>query len=143
MAEGILHYKANEAGLKWIVESAGTNGYHNGEAPHPLSRKVAFQYGIDISQQRSRKFIPADFHAYDIIYVMAEDVIDDIKRIAKKEYNEQKIRLLMNELYPGNDMDIPDPWSGPEAGYHTVYKMLEEACDAIVSKYNPQPLRGS
>ena len=41
LAEGILQEKAWKAGLKWSVESAGTNGYHIGEAPHRLSQKVA------------------------------------------------------------------------------------------------------
>ena len=39
----------------------------------------------------------------------------------------------MNELYPGENEDVPDPWSGPESGYHIVYKMIDEACDAIIT----------
>ena len=37
---------------------------------------------------------------------------------------------------PGKNMDVPDPWYGPEPGYHEVYKMIDEACDAIISKYS-------
>src|ERR1044071_6373118 len=48
LAEGILQDKAFKAGLKWSVESAGTNSYHIGEAPHPLSQKAAKLNGIDI-----------------------------------------------------------------------------------------------
>ena len=51
LAEGILQDKAWKAGLKWSVESAGTNGYHTGEAPHPLSQKVARINGVDISNK--------------------------------------------------------------------------------------------
>ena len=32
-------------------------------------------------------------------------------------------------------MDVPDPWNGPEKGYHEVYTLIEEACDAIIEKY--------
>ncbi|MBS1602241.1 MAG: low molecular weight phosphotyrosine protein phosphatase, partial [Bacteroidetes bacterium] len=49
LAEGILRQKADAAGLSWQVDSAGTNGYHVGEAPHRLSRKVASANGVDIS----------------------------------------------------------------------------------------------
>jgi protein-tyrosine phosphatase len=35
-------------------------------------------------------------------------------------------------------MDIPDPWFGPEPGYHQVYKLINEVCDAIVAKYSAQ-----
>ncbi|MES1220435.1 MAG: low molecular weight protein-tyrosine-phosphatase [Bacteroidota bacterium] len=134
MAEGILQDKAFKAGLKWSVKSAGTNGYHIGEAPHRLSQKVALQHGIDISQQRARKFVPADFDHFDKIYAMAGDVLDEMKYIAKNKYNESKVDLLMNELYPGKNRDVPDPWYGPEPGYHEVFDMMNAACDKIIEK---------
>lgn len=138
LAEGILQHKAWEAGLKWSVESAGTNSYHTGSPPHPLSQKVAKQNGIDICNQRARRFEAADFEKFDKIYAMAEDVIDDMKRIAKNKFDDKKVDLLLNELYPGKNIDVPDPWYGPEPGYHTVYKMISEACDTIVKKYSKQ-----
>ena len=55
LAEGILQDKAFKAGLNWSVESAGTNHYHTGEAPHPLSQKVAKLNGIDICHQPTRE----------------------------------------------------------------------------------------
>jgi protein-tyrosine phosphatase len=135
LAEGILQQKAFGAGLNWSVESAGTNGYHNGEAPHHLSQKVARLNGIDICSQRSRKLTAEDFDVYDRIYALAGDVKDEIRRIAKNKYDPAKVDLLMNELHPGKDMDVPDPWYGPEPGYHDVYKMIAAACDAIIEKY--------
>ena len=135
LAEGILQDKAFKAGLTWSVESAGTNSYHTGEPPHPLSQKVARMKGLDISHQRARRFIAADFENYDKIYALAEDVLDEIKRIAKNKFDGQKIDLLMNELYPGENRDVPDPWSGPEKGYHEVFSLIESACDVIIGKY--------
>ena len=32
--------------------------------------------------------------------------------------------------------DIPDPWYGAEAGYHKVYDLIEEACDAIIKNHH-------
>lgn len=135
LAEGILQQKVFEAGLRWSVESAGTNGYHNGEPPHHLSQKVARLNGIDISRQRSRRLQAADIDVYDKIYAMAGDVAHEIKRIAGKKFKPEKVELLMNELYPGKNMDVPDPWYGPEPGYHEVYKMIDEACQSIVAKH--------
>ncbi len=135
LAEGILQHKARKAGLKWRVDSAGTNGYHIGEPPHPLSQKVALQHGIDISQQHARKFVAADFDQFDKIYAMADDVLDEMKCIARNKYDEGKVDLLMNELYPGENKDVPDPWYGPEPGYHEVYNMIDAACDKIIEKY--------
>jgi protein-tyrosine phosphatase len=136
LAEGILQDKAFKAGLDWSVESAGTNQYHTGDAPHPLSQKVAKLHGIDICNQRARSFVAEDFEVFDKIYALAGDVLNDIRRIAKKKFDAGKVDLLMNELYPGKNMDVPDPWFGPEPGYHEVYKMLDKVCDAIIDKYS-------
>jgi protein-tyrosine phosphatase len=136
LAEGILQQKAFEAGLTWSVESAGTNSYHTGEPPHPLSQKVARLNGIDISTQRARRFAATDFDSYDKIYALAGDVLDDMKRIAKNKFDAGKADLLMNEQFPGKNLDVPDPYYGTEPGYHEVYKMISEVCDRIIEKYS-------
>lgn len=139
LAEGILQDKAFKAGLNWSIESAGTNSYHTGDAPHQLSQKVAKLNGIDISQQRARRFTAADFEVYDKIYALADDVLDEIRKILKNKpggFDESKVDLLLNELYPGEDRDVPDPYYGTEPGYHKVYALINDACDAIIEKYS-------
>ena len=135
LAEGILKEKVRKAGLDWTVESAGTNGYHNGEAPHHLSQKVARLNGIDISGQRSRKIMRSDIDNYDVIYALAEDVLTDIQKIMRDSFDNEKVRLLMEEQFPGENREVPDPWYGPEQGYHEVYQLIDEVCDAIIKKY--------
>lgn len=135
LAEGIMEFKIEQAHLNWQVDSAGTNGYHVGEAPHRLSQKVAQMHGIDISRQRARNIIPADFDHFDIVYAMAEDVIEEIRWRTGKNFNDAKVKLLMNELYPGRNIDVPDPWYGPESGYREVFDMINRACDKIVEHY--------
>ena len=136
LAEGILQKKIEQAGLSWQVDSAGTNGYHIGEAPHRLSQKVALQNGIDISRQLSRKFVKEDIERFDKIYAMADDVVDEMKMIARNKFDGAKVDLLLNENYPGQNRDVPDPWSGPEADYHEVYELIDKACDALIKKYD-------
>ncbi|HEY1115497.1 MAG TPA: low molecular weight protein-tyrosine-phosphatase [Chitinophagaceae bacterium] len=135
LAEGVLQHKARKAGLNWTVDSAGTNGYHVGEAPHHLSQKVARLNGIDICGQRARRFVKEDFDRYDILYAMADDVLDDMRRIARERFNEDKAVLFMNELYPGEDQSVPDPWYGTEPGFHEVYQLIDTVCDRIIEKY--------
>jgi protein-tyrosine phosphatase len=139
LAEGILQDMAAEAGLSWSVESAGTNGYHTGEPPHPLSIRVAQQHGIDISRQRSRRFVASDFEQFDRVYAMATDVMEEMKRIAGQQFDGQKAMLLLNELHPAADHDVPDPWYGPEAGYHETFALIHQACNAIIKKYSVRP----
>ncbi|MBS1599014.1 MAG: low molecular weight phosphotyrosine protein phosphatase [Bacteroidetes bacterium] len=136
LAEGILQHKARRAGLHWNLDSAGTNnGYHVGEQPHQLSQKVAKLNSIDISHQRARSFTADDFDRFDKIYAMSKDVLEDMRSIAKRKFDAGKADLLMNEVYPGRDLDVPDPWYGSEPGYHEVFKMIDTACDKIIERY--------
>lgn len=135
MAEGILRQRAKEAGYAWIIDSAGTNGFHVGEAPHYLSQKVARQNGIDISKQKARKFVQEDFEKFDKIYAMANDVAVDIKTIGKEKFDGKKVFLLLDELYPGKHEDVPDPWYGPEKGFHEVFGLIDKACNKIIENY--------
>lgn len=135
LAEGILKHKAEQAGLHWTVESAGTNGYHVGEAPHHLSQKVALLNGINICEQKARRFVKEDFDRYDKIYAMADDVLDEIKWIAKDKFDPAKVDMFLNELHPGKNNSVPDPWYGTEPGYHEVYKLIDETCEKIIDRY--------
>jgi protein-tyrosine phosphatase len=136
LAEGILRKKAQAAGLNWIVASAGTNGYHIGEPPHRLSQKVAGMNGIDICHQRARRFEAVDLQRFDKIYAMAEDVIDEMRRLSHSDWTDDgKVDLLLNEVRPGSNQSVPDPWYGSEPGYHNVYSLIDEACDRIIERY--------
>jgi protein-tyrosine phosphatase len=136
LAEGILESKAKKMDLPWVVDSAGTNNnYHIGQAPHPLSQKVARLNSVDISQQSARAFVAADFDRFDRIYAMSSDILAGMKNIAKKKFDPSKTDLLMNEIFPGENRDVPDPYYGEETGYHEVYSMIEKACDKIIEKY--------
>lgn len=135
LAEGIMQEKARQAGLNWVVDSAGTYKNHVGEAPHALSQKVASMNGIDISRQRSRHLQASDIEQFDMIYAMAADVMEGIRSIYGAPLPEGKVQLFLEELYPGENRDVPDPWYGPEPGYHEVFQMIEQTCDAIIAKH--------
>ncbi|MBS1576506.1 MAG: low molecular weight phosphotyrosine protein phosphatase [Bacteroidetes bacterium] len=142
LAEGILQDKVEKAGLDWKIESAGTNRYHTGDAPHHLSQKVARLHGIDISKQRARTITPEDFDRYNKIYVLAGDVLSDMKYVVGKKFKPEKVDFLLNELFPGENRDVPDPYYGGEDGFHDVYKLIDDACDAILSKYSKEEAIG-
>ena len=135
LAEGILQHKANEAGLNWKVDSAGTGNYHIGAPPHHLSQKVAKQNGIDISYQQARQFVKEDMVAFNKIYVMDAGNYNDVRRMSRELWNETKTDLLLNELYPGQNIGVPDPWYETEGAYHIVFEMISSACDEIIKKY--------
>lgn len=135
LAEGILKHKCLKEGLNWHIESAGTYDSSVGKAPHKFSQKVAKLNGIDICEKRSRLFVPEDFERFDKIYAMARDVMDEIEDLAGKKFNRKKTDLFLNELYPNQNRDVPDPWSGPESGFSDVYEMINLTCERIINKY--------
>ena len=135
LAEGILQHKANIAKLGWVVDSAGTANYHVGEPAHHLSQRVAKMNGVDISQERCRQFKKEDMLAFDRIYVMDRSNYADVRRMSRDLWDAEKTDLILSELYPGEDREVPDPWYGTEKSYHDVFDMLDKACDRIMEKY--------
>ncbi|MFM7671584.1 MAG: low molecular weight protein-tyrosine-phosphatase [Bacteroidota bacterium] len=135
LAEGILRKHIEEAGLDWTVDSAGTLNYHAGSAPHPDSQKVALDHGIDIGSQRARQIERADAERFDIIYALANDVQQGIQQILGDRFDPDQVRLLMNELNPGQHENVPDPYYGTEADFHRVYELLDRVCAALIRNH--------
>ena len=136
LAEGILRDKAQKAGLDWIVDSAGTNHYETGYAPHKLSQNIARLNGVEIKDQCCRQFVKEDMLNFDRIYVMDENNYYDVKRISKQFWNEDKVDFLLNEVYPYENREIPDPYFGKEEDYKKVYILIDQACSNIVNNYS-------
>ncbi|WP_425658038.1 low molecular weight protein-tyrosine-phosphatase [Tenacibaculum ascidiaceicola] len=132
LAEGILQSKLSSG--NFAVDSAGTAGYHVGELPDGRSIEVARKYGIDITNQRSRKFVKADFDKFDIIFTMDQSNYGDIVAMSENEEQHEKVKMILNELYPNENRNVPDPYYGGDQGFENVYKMLDEACEIIASK---------
>lgn len=132
-----MQHKADQAGLNWTVDSAGTAGYHIGEPPHKLSQKVAQLNGIDISRQRGRQFSGNDLLIFDRVFVMDQDNFRDVKRIAGDSWKADKVDLMLNVLYPGENREVPDPWYGTEKDFHEVFAMLSDACDRFIEQQEP------
>jgi protein-tyrosine phosphatase len=132
LAEGILMSKLSRK--SFFVDSAGTGKWHVGKQPDERSIAIAKKNGIDISNQRGRQFTPADFDAYDYIYVMDTSNYDDVISLAQNQEHKAKVQLILNEIFPGENVDVPDPYYGTQFGFETVFKMLDETCDSIAEK---------
>lgn len=131
LAEGILRSKLPNT---FIIDSAGTGGWHAGEQPDKRSILTAKNKGIDISHQRARKFQTSDFDNFDFIYVMDNQNYLDVIDLAKNESQKNKVQLILDEIFPGERVDVPDPYYGGQDGFESVYEMLNQACDSIALK---------
>jgi protein-tyrosine phosphatase len=132
LAEGILQAKTNSENV--FVDSAGTAAYHIGNEPDRRSIEVGHTYGIDLTNQKARKFTVKDFDAFDVIYAMDESNLQNILILARNEVDAKKVKMILNETHPQKNVSVPDPYYGGQQGFENVYKMLEEACEIIASK---------
>jgi protein-tyrosine phosphatase len=139
LAEGILKSKVDTD--KVNIQSAGTGDYHIGDLPDKRSIAVGKRYGIDITDQRGRQFEPADYDRYDHIFVMDNSNYADVISLARNEEDKKKVKLILNEIFPDENVDVPDPYHGGEQGFEKVYKMLDEACDLIASRLEKENSR--
>ena len=132
LAEGILASKLPKD--KFIVDSAGTGNYHSGKQPDHRSIATAKKNGIDISNQKARQFTTLDFDTFDYIFVMDNSNYEDVVFLAKTDEQKQKVQLILNELFPGDNVDVPDPYYGLQNGFDMVFEMLDETTDLIAKK---------
>ena len=84
------------------LDSAGTGGWHAGDAPYGPMQKAARARGIDLSALRARQFSRADFTDFDLIIAMDRQNQADIERL-RPAGNETPVRLMA-------DRDVPDPY---------------------------------
>ena len=132
LAEGILQSKLPKD--KFTVDSAGTGEWHVGKQPDARSIAIAVKKGLNISGQRGRQFITQDFKDFDYIYVMDGSNYNDVLSLAKNDEEKSKVKLILNELFPNENVDVPDPYFGLQNGFESVYDMLDQACDVIAEK---------
>ncbi len=131
LAEGILKSKVDSS--KIFVDSAGTGNYHIGGLPDSRSIDVAQKYHIDITDQRCRQFTVEDFDLFDIIYVMDNSNRRDVLSLARHERDEKKVKMILNELFPDENVDVPDPYTGGLHGFEQVFDMLNKACTIVAT----------
>lgn len=134
LAEGILRHFSHQYDLEWEIDSAGTSDWHTNEAPCEGSIKIAKSNGIDISQLRGRQVNQNDFDHYDLILAMDSSNFQELKRLAINKLQKEKIELILNYSFPGENRSVPDSYY--TGNYSEVFDLLHDACSKIVAKFN-------
>ncbi len=133
-AEGVLRAKLEAAGLADRVEldSAGTHDYHVGRAPDRRAQRHALARGYDLSALRARQAEAADFERFDLLLAMDEQNLAGLRAICPPG-REDRMRLLMSFATRHDAAEVPDPYSGGDAGFERVLDYIEDACDGVVA----------
>ena len=130
-AEGVLRARAAAAGAAVTVDSAGTGGWHIGEAPDRRAQAEARKRGYDLSAQRARQATPQDFRDFDLIFAMDRKNLANLQRLRPDGAGAELALFL--DLLPDQPLrEVPDPYY--EDGFDTVLDLIEDGCDALIRR---------
>ncbi len=135
MAQGVMEHMVASEQLQWTVDSAGTNGYHDGEAPDPRAIRATQFRGINIESQVSRKISSSDLDDFDIILAMDHSNLSYLLSMCKSEQQTKKIRLLMEFSPTGLSDHIPDPYY--DNRFDFALDLIESACTGFIKEFRP------
>jgi protein-tyrosine phosphatase len=134
-AEIIFHQQVKQAGLgsSFLIDSAGTTGYHEGNPPDRRMIRTLEKRGYSIFGC-SRPVVDDDFSIFDHILIMDQDNERELlKRPACAPFR-HKIRFLTNFATRHKDTYVPDPYYGGDQGFEHVADLIEDACAGLLEK---------
>jgi len=134
LAEGLLRSKVNINNI--FVDSAGLDKWHVGEAPCKSSQEVARNHGLNIANLRARHFTTADFDQFDQIYIMDDLNHELIMKMARNQEDKNKVDYILNEVFPNENLEVPDSYQKGSNAAEIIYNMLDQATDKIAQKYS-------
>ncbi|MGH3097973.1 MAG: low molecular weight protein-tyrosine-phosphatase [Streptosporangiales bacterium] len=134
MAEAVFRAHVRDADLSSTVavESAGTGSWHIGEPAQPNALATLARHGYDGNAHAARVFERAWFDRPGLIVGMDGSHIRALRTPAGK--NADRLRLL-REFDPaaGSDLDVPDPYGGPESEFEYCFELIEAACPGLLA----------
>ena len=138
-AEGVFRAVLQQHHLEDRVEvdSAGTHGYHVGEAPDPRTQRAAASRGYDLSNMRARKVAPQDLEYFDLVLAMDRGNLEALQRICPPDRH-ARIKLFMEYARSFEDREVPDPYYGLGHGFDLVLDMIEDASAGLVDTVKKQ-----
>lgn len=132
LAEAIFKSLVAEAGLssRFVIDSAGTHGYHEGDQADPRTRRVGRLHGLEVDSI-AREVISEDFDRFDLIIAMDRGHRREL--LARAGARRTATIRLMREFDPhARDQDVADPYYGGEHGFEAMYAVLVPACRGLL-----------
>ncbi|MER5857791.1 MULTISPECIES: low molecular weight protein-tyrosine-phosphatase [unclassified Streptomyces] len=136
MAESVFRARLAEAGLGDRVEtdSAGTGGWHEGEAADPRTVRILEEHGYD-AEHVARRFQPSWFARLDLVIALDLSHLTALRRLAPTEEDARKVRLLRSyDPSAADDLDVPDPYYGGPDGFEECLEMVEAASTGLLAE---------
>ncbi|MFJ6571371.1 low molecular weight protein-tyrosine-phosphatase [Streptomyces sp. NPDC091292] len=134
MAESVFRARVEKAGLgdRVEVDSAGTDGWHEGDGADPRTVSVleAAGYGSD---HEARRFRASWFDRLDLVIALDAGHLRALRRLAPTPADAAKVRLLRSyDPDAGSDLDVPDPYYGEVDGFEECLEMVEATSEGLL-----------
>ena len=137
-AEGVFVHLLEQRGLsdRFVVDSAGTGGWHVGRRADERMRAAASRRGIELTS-RARQIDLADLHSFDHIVTMDHDNLAAVQALAREAGNPSgQAQISAMTTYCRrytSAAEVPDPYYGGPQGFEHVLDLLEDACDGLLA----------
>ena len=115
---------------EWVVDSAGTAGYHIGDPPDRRTCEAAARRGYDLSDLRARVIEPGDFERFDLILAMDRQNLNTLERHGPPQAR-TRIRLFLDYAPQAGVDEVPDPYYGGVNGFEHVLDLIEAASHGL------------
>ncbi|CAL5000571.1 unnamed protein product [Urochloa decumbens] len=139
-AEAVFRNLVSKRGLdsKFLIDSAGTIGYHEGNKADSRMISASKKRGIEVTS-RSRPIKPSDFRDFDLILAMDRqnyDILNSFERWRHKEplpdSAPNKVKLMCSYCKRHTESEVPDPYYGGPQGFEKVLDLLDDACESLL-----------
>lgn len=119
------------------VDSAGTIGFHTGEAPDPRMREEGQMRDISITGA-ARQIASSDLSKFDLILAMDKSNLQHLRQLDKNNRNSKKLKLFCDYVTKSYHREVPDPYYGGEEGFKLVMDLLEDGCEKLLDELRTQ-----
>lgn len=136
-ADAVARSRVAGLGLDWTVDSAGTGGWHEGEAPDPRAIEAGARRGYDLASLRARAVEIADFTRFDHIIALDRGHERHLRRMAPSGTGAQISRLMV-WAGPGVPLDVPDPYYDDGDAFTDVLDLVERGIDGFIAAHGGQ-----
>jgi protein-tyrosine phosphatase len=116
---------------QFSIDSAGTIGHHAGKAPDSRMAATLSARGYLISG-KSRQIRPADLLDFDLILVMDQENLSNVRALDPAQQHRDKIRQLTDFCTSSAAHEVPDPYYGGQAGFEKVADLVEDAAQGLL-----------
>ena len=139
-AEGVFLHLVSQRDLgdHFLVDSAGTGGWHVGRPADHRMQAAANRRGIHLPS-RARQLCLDDLESFDLILTMDTDNLIAVQSLAREagERATAQVRPMLSYARRHQSREVPDPYYGGADGFEHVLDLLHDACEGLLEELSP------